>query len=79
MQQQRELTEASLVTIGVAVRAMRVRRSLAVAWLREHQLVRNVAGRERVIWGDVLRVIRGDGQAALRARPTFKGLPRERL
>ncbi len=74
-----ELTDASLVTVGAAVRALRVRRSVAVGWLREHDLIRTVAGRERVIWGDVLAAVRGGSLERRTVRPSFRGMPREAL
>jgi hypothetical protein len=73
------MTDASLVTVGAAVRALRVRRSVAVAWLREHDLIRTVAGRERVIWGDVLAAVRGGTLERRTVRPSFRGMPREAL
>ena len=69
--------EGELVTVARAARALHLRKSLAAEWLRTNKLVVTVAGRERVIWGDVLRVIRGGGPPA--PRPSFRGLPRERL
>lgn len=55
----RPLSPASVLTVREAVRELKLRRDDGIAWLNEHGLVRDVAGRQRVIWGDVLDAIRG--------------------
>ncbi len=47
-----------LLSVPQTVRRLGMRAGDARAWLAENQLVRRVAGRDRVIWGDVLDAIR---------------------
>jgi hypothetical protein len=52
------LGPGDLLTVSEAARAMRMREAEARSWLRGEGLVRHLAGRERVIWGDVLARLR---------------------
>ena len=47
-----------LLTVAQTIRRLGFRAGEAREWLETHRLVREVAGRKRVIWGDVLAVIR---------------------
>jgi hypothetical protein len=70
------LSAGDVLTPSEAARALRMREADALTWLRDRGLVRAVAGRERVIWGDVLSAIRtGDAPVEVAAprkpaRPT---------
>lgn len=52
------LGTGDVLTPSEAARALRMREADALEWLRTRGLVRHVAGRERIIWGDVLSAIR---------------------
>lgn len=56
------LSRVSVVTVHDAARLLRIRKADAIAWLEQHGLIRDVDGRSRVIWGDVLDVLRGTGE-----------------
>lgn len=65
----RPLGPCNLLTLGEAIRELGVRHSDGRAWLIEHGLVRLVAGRRRVIAGELIEAIQaspleGDGKAA---------------
>lgn len=51
----RPLTADTLLTVTAAAEAVGGSRAKVVAWIREHVQVRNIAGLQRVRWGDVLR------------------------
>lgn len=48
------LTRATVLTVAAACRALRMREGDARRWLREKGLIREVAGRRRVVWGEIL-------------------------
>jgi hypothetical protein len=56
----RALTEASLLTIAEAVVEIGGRETDVRKWLRERGLIRSTEIGERVVWGDVLAVWRGE-------------------
>jgi len=64
----RPLSPADLLTIEEAVAELGMRRAAAVTWMKKHGIIRQVAGRQRVIWGDVLAAIKLDSPAALDAQ-----------
>ena len=70
-----------VLTVSAAARALGIREAEARAWLRGCDLVRHVAGRERVIWGDVLAAIRRGDEPPEKDAPRPRGatLPRARL
>ncbi len=63
------LTEASIVSVARAVRALHMSRSCAVRWMRRHGLIVDIEGRQRVIWGSLMAVLRSqvDHQADIAA------------
>ena len=68
-----------LLTVREACRALRMREGDGRRWLDEEQLVRRVAGRPRVVWGDVLARIRATSDTELapdHPAPVVKGLRR---
>jgi hypothetical protein len=65
-----------VLTVREAVAALRVREATGRAWLREHRLIVEVAGVERVVWGDVLSALR---RGAPKDGPTRRGRARGRL
>jgi hypothetical protein len=65
-----------VLTITQAAQRLGMRREEARAWLLAHDLVRLVAGEERVIWGDVLDALRGTPD---RPRTPVSGIPRAKL
>lgn len=76
------LREGDVLTVTSAARALRMREADARAWLRDEDLIRTVAGRERVIWGDVLACIRRGDTPKAQTRPDARrggSLPRARL
>ncbi len=52
------LSDGDVVSIARAARGLCMRDTAAAQWIRKAGLVRLVAGRERVIWGDVLAAVR---------------------
>ncbi len=44
-----------ILSVPEVVKRLKIRNGDARRWLREQGLIRNVLGRERVLWGDVLR------------------------
>lgn len=65
----RPLGPCNLLTLAEAIRELGVRHADGRAWLIEHGLVRLVAGRRRVIAGELIEAIQaspleGDGKAA---------------
>lgn len=66
------LQPGDVVNIRRAARALHMRDSRAAAWLRSRGLVCSVAGRERVIWGDVLEAIRTNQPPMPKARHTTR-------
>lgn len=68
-----------VLTVTEAVAALRVRQATGRMWLRDRGLVVQVAGQERVVWGDVIAELRlgpADGRAT-RGRPGRVDLPYE--
>lgn len=59
----------ALLSPTQAARLLRVRRSVAVAWLEAQGLVHEVCGHRRVIWDEVLQVIRGGAPGPSAAPP----------
>ena len=59
-----------VLTVTTAAKALHMREVDARAWLEKRGLVLRVAGRERVIWGDVLVAMRrGDDLSGPVAAP----------
>jgi len=56
---QRALGPCSILTVGEAVAELGMRDADAIAWLREHDLICMVAGRRRVVAGDLADAVRG--------------------
>jgi hypothetical protein len=87
MPNDKPLNESDVVTIARAARALHMNRSVAARWMRKHGLVVNLDGRQRVVWGSLMRVLEAEvgRQAALQnggqaARtPKFRGMNRVRL
>jgi hypothetical protein len=52
------LTDASIVTVARAARALHMDRSCAVRWMRRHGLIVDIEGRQRVVWGSLMGVLR---------------------
>jgi hypothetical protein len=76
------LGSGDVLTVTSAARALHMREADARAWLRDEDLIRTVAGRERVLWGDVLAAIRrGDTPKCQQTGDKRRGgsLPRARL
>ena len=65
-----------LLSLSGAVQRMGMRKEDAQAWLRSRRLIRRVAGRQRVIWGDVLDAIRRDSPSP--ADDPMQGAPQRR-
>ena len=55
----RPLGREDVLTIAEAARELKLRDADARAWLTQRLLIKDVAGRGRVIWGDVLDALRG--------------------
>jgi hypothetical protein len=56
------LGPCDVITVPEAVAILGMREPDARRWLAEHDLVHDVAGRERVIAGDLVEAIRGTGK-----------------
>lgn len=54
------LGPATILTLACAARLLQMRRVDAIDWLHARGLVVTCAGRERVIWGDVLAALRDE-------------------
>jgi hypothetical protein len=52
------LSDGDVVCIARAARGLRMRTTVAATRMRKAGLVRLIAGRERVVWGDVLEAVR---------------------
>lgn len=57
-----------VLTVPEAVAMLGMREPEARGWLADHDLVHDVAGRERVIAGDLAEAIRGTGKKGPQAR-----------
>jgi hypothetical protein len=81
----KSLSPTDVVSVSVAARALHIRDSVAAGWLRKHGLVLQIAGRQRVIWGDVLEAARHHAPAAASERTrrpatnAVRSLPRMKL
>lgn len=65
-----------VLTLEEACAALRVRESVARAWLRDRGLVVHVAGRDLVVWADVLDALRRGPPEATATRPArVRGTP----
>ena len=56
----RALSEHDILTIEEAAVLLKMRKSDARDWLYGHGLVKDVMGRKRVIYGEVLALIKGE-------------------
>ena len=65
-----------LLSLSDAFLRLGMRRGDAQAWLQSRRLIRRVAGRQRVIWGDVLDAIRRDSPSP--ADDPMQGAPQRR-
>jgi hypothetical protein len=52
------ICDGDVISIARAARGLSMRKTVAAEWMRRSGLVRLIAGRERVIWGDVLAAVR---------------------
>jgi len=57
---------ADVLSVAEVARRLGMRREDVALWLRERRLVFDVAGRSRVVWGDVLDALRGPAEGPLR-------------
>ena len=75
------LRRAAVFSISRAAELLPVRDCDARRWLRDRRLIRELAGRSVVVWGDVLDVLEDDSPERLRPspRPRRISLPRTRL
>lgn len=54
------LTESDVLSIEEVARELQTHRSKALSFLQTHNIIRNHFGNSRVIWGDVLKILRED-------------------
>ena len=69
----RAIGPCNILTVREAVRELGIRHADAIRWLEDRKLIRRVAGRRRVIAGDLAEAIRAlaiDGPAEPRPRET---------
>lgn len=74
-------TPATVLGLTAAADELPMGHGAAVKWLREHELVHDLDGRQVVIWGDVLEALRGNGPptAAQTARDRWATVGRSPL
>ena len=64
----RGLGPCDVLTVPEAIAVLGMREPDAKRWLAEHELIREVAGRQRVIAGDLTEAIRNAGRKGPNAR-----------
>jgi len=75
-----KLGEASILKPTTAAELLPVRESAGMEWLRGKSLIRRVSGLgEVVIWGDVVKAIREEGDAPVVATTSPRPLKRATL
>lgn len=73
------LGAAAVVTVATATSLLPLGDKEARTWLRDRGLVRDLLGRQVVVWGDVLDALKGDDGGPTEERPPRVALPRTRL
>ena len=68
----RPLSEADVLKPYEVACALSKNRKTTRAWLAEHELIRMVLGSPRVIWGDVLQLIRSNRGIAFSKKHTIQ-------
>ena len=58
----RPLSESDVLSLSEVAHELRMRKQEANSWMEDNGIIRNIRGRKRVIWGDVLDLVRtGEG------------------
>ena len=69
----RPWSAVDVLTITEVAARLRMRPKDVSTWLREHDLIRDVVTRKRVIWGDVVAAMQGqEPQEVVNRRPLVK-------
>ena len=73
-------SRADVLPLGAAAKRVGLGRAPFTAWCMERGIVREIAGRRRVIWGDVLDAMSGGSGSAgaapvVRSRDTLPSTP----
>lgn len=75
----RELGAGAVFSLSEAAELLPMRTAEAVEWLRAGGLVRQLQGREVIIWGDVLARLRDGDPAPANSTPPTRGFKRAQL
>ena len=54
------LTEWDVLSIEEVAKELQTHRSKTLKFLKKHNIIRNHFGNNRVLWGDVLKALKGD-------------------
>jgi len=66
---ERPWSHADLLTVSETAKRLKIRATDARQWLRQSKLICNVVGRERVIWGEVIKALGGEVTTTQAATP----------
>ena len=53
------LTEWDVLSIEEVAKELQIHRSKALSFLKKHNIIRNHFGNNRVLWGDVIKALKG--------------------